>query len=50
MFNIRYHLKGELFSLCNVSANWAKSVSDLFFCLNQYLFAYFSSLKNAQVH
>ena len=42
VFNVNYHLKGELVPLCNVPANWAKSVSD-FFCLNQYLLAYFFS-------
>ena len=43
-FNVNYHLKGGSVSLYNVPANWAKSVSD-FFCLNQYLLAYFFSLK-----
>ena len=40
MFNDNCHLEGELVSLCNVPAHWTKSVSD-FFCLSQYLLAYF---------
>ena len=30
MFNVNYHLKGELGTLCNVPANWARLVSDFF--------------------
>ena len=30
MFNVDCHLKGELGTLCNVPANWARSVSDIF--------------------
>ena len=30
MFNANCHLKRELGTLCNASANWARSVSDFF--------------------
>ena len=30
VFDVNYHLKGELGTLGNVPANWAKSVSKLF--------------------
>ena len=42
MFNVNYHLEGELGTLCNISANWAKSAADIFLS-NQYLFTYFFS-------
>ena len=30
MFNANCHLKRELGTLCNISANWARSVADFF--------------------
>ena len=30
MFNVSCHLQRELGTLCNVPANWARSVSDFF--------------------
>ena len=43
MFNVNYHLKGELVSLCNIPANWAKSLSDFF--LPESILAYFFLFK-----